>query len=408
MRTKFFLSLLFIVALAISCSSSTEEDKDKQSDKNSSKNQASDTKKSGYKLPKDRRYNDMALFLAGIKGDENSTLKKHESSAEWKSYAASLDAIWKKTNAKKPVMTDWAKPQLKACNDEGGLLFYPFSGPDFLHAHVFFPKADSILMIGLEPIGSYPDMDKIAKKSMGNYLNGVRKSLYAILNLSFFMTKSMAVDFKAQVDGTLPVLLQFLARTNHEVLYYEKVMVTKDGKLVTAQENMPDSTYFANKFYYKKQGDSDENIKTLVYFAANLQNTPYTSRGGFTSNGLVQRLDFVKYLKSLPIKTTYLKSASYLMHRETFSIIRDEVILDKSKFILEDDSGIPLKYFDKSKWDLTFYGAYTGTIPLFASRFQNDLKKAYNDKNNTIKPLPFGIGYKYKKGTSNLLLSVKK
>ena len=96
------------------------------------------------------------------------------------------------------------------------------------------------------------------------------------------------------------------------------------------------------------------------------------------------------------------------MHRPTFSIIRD-IILDESEFVLQDDSGIPVKYFDTDKWNLHFYGNFSAPISLFAERQQEDLKEIYLDKQkNKVKPLPFGIGYQYHKGTSNLMKAVKK
>ena len=95
------------------------------------------------------------------------------------------------------------------------------------------------------------------------------------------------------------------------------------------------------------------------------------------------------------------------MHRPTFSIIRD-LILDESEHLLQDDSGIPVQYFQDGRWDLTFYGTYSFPISLFAERHQEDLKEIYDKKEEKIKHLPFGIGYQYHKGTSNLMRASKK
>ena len=355
-------------------------------------------------IPEDRKYNDLAMYLAGKEGDNESTLKSLESSEAWKSYQKRIDLIWSNTNEKVPGMREWADKELSEVNSESGTLFYPFSGPDFLHADIFFPEFDNVVMIALEPIGSLPDMEEKAKKGSDEmYLNGVRKSLHSILGLSFFRTIAMADDLTGEVDGSLPVLMQFMNRTGHEVLYQEQVGVTADGKLSTDLKGMPDSTYVGNRYYFKKEGS--DKIRTLTYFAANLQNMPYVSRSGLVANGLDQRTDFHAFLKSLDIRATYLKSASYLMHRPTFSKVRN-VIIDGSDYVLEDDSGIPIKFFDEDKWDLTFYGNYSFPISLFSERHQPDLKEVYQGEG--IKELPFGIGYQYKKGTSNLMLAKRK
>jgi hypothetical protein len=226
----------------------------------------------------------------------------------------------------------------------------------------------------------------------------------AILGLSFFRTIAMANDFKSDLDGTLHVLMHFMARTNHEVLLQEQVAIMPNGELTNDLSTLSDSTYIGNRYFFKRNGE--DKVRTLTYFAVNIQNVPYVSRGGLAAKGLKTRTDLVEYIKEIDIKSTYLKSASYLMHRPTFSIIRD-LILNESEHILQDDSGIPAQYFDSNQWNLTFYGNYSHPISLFENRYQEDLKEIYSNKKN-IKSLPFGIGYQFRKGTSNLMRASKK
>lgn len=401
MKKLIFLSLLCLVAACNESEPTTENTTNQTTDQDSTTQEIQEE----TRTPEDPKFNHLAMFLAGKEGAADSDLKELERKSLWQNYKQRLDEIWAKTNEKLPTMKTWSEDELGDINEGGGTLFYPFSGPDFLHADVFFPEHEHILMIGLEPIGTYPDMKKKSTEGKDElYLNGVRKSMHAILGMSFFRTIAMAKDFNGEVDGTLPVLMQFMNRTGHKVLYQEPVGVTADGKLLPVSENMPDSTYVGNRFYFQREGS--EMVRTLTYFAVNLQNSPYVSRGGLVANGLEQRTDFVAYLKSLNIKSTYLKSASYLMHRPTFSIVRN-IILDQSTHVLQDDSGIPVKYFDQGKWNLTFYGNYSFPISLFAERHQPDLKEIYQNKEN-VRNLPFGIGYQYKKGTSNLMRATRK
>ncbi|NJO02380.1 MAG: hypothetical protein HC880_12455 [Bacteroidia bacterium] len=270
-------------------------------------------------------------------------------------------------------------------------------------------------MVGLEPIGTLPDFEDISQKSLGAYFNGIRHSLSTVLEYSFFRTLAMAQDFTGRVvqdiDGTLPNILLFMARTNHEVLYYEKVAINPKGKLVSLEElgekanELPDSTIYGTRIDYRR-GDEPDERKTLYYFQMNLDDNPYFSEGGFRFQGLKQRADVYGYLNSLDITNTYIKSASYLMYRDHFSKIRN-LILDKTQYLLQDDSGIPLKYFDQDQWDLTFYGSYVSPIALFQVRYQSDLRAMYA-KGKEVKPLPFGIGYQFRAGTSNLMKAVKK
>lgn len=360
--------------------------------------------------PVDRKFNDLARFIAGLAPEEGSNYTELSQSPAWQQYAQVCNTQWSSINQNKiPTMTKWRDQEIAVANEAGGLVFYPFSGPDFMHVNTFFPKAKEIVMIGLEPIGDLPDMDAVAKASLGGYLNGLQQTLYNILNLSFFRTISMAQDFTGKrvstIDGTLPILMLFLVRTDHKILYYEKVAVDRDGKLIPAAEAQADSTYYGTKISYES-ADEPGVRKNLYYFAANLQNTPYTARSGLSEGGLEQRKDFRAYLESLDITSTYLKSASYLMYRETFSIVRN-LILDKSEYLLQDDSGMPIKFVDPEKWNRQFFGSYFSPIPLFKVRYQGDLRAIYQE-GSQVKPLPFGIGYQYQAGTSNLMLARKK
>ncbi|GAB4398808.1 MAG: hypothetical protein OHK0053_18070 [Microscillaceae bacterium] len=361
-------------------------------------------------LPVDRKFNDMARFIAGMPAEEGSLFASYAQNPAWQQYAKGADAQWQSIlNTKLPKITQWRDQELKEANARSGLLFYPFSGPDFLHASAFFPEADTMVLVGLEPIGNLPDFDKIAQKSLAGYFNGLQQTLNSILNFSFFRTNSMAVDFTGKVvsdiDGTLPVLMLFMARTGHKVLYYEKIAISPEGKIIPAAEAKADSTYYGTMLAYSSEKDP-ETRKTLFYFAANLQDTPYSARSGLSEGGLLQRSDFRKYLESLPIQTTYIKSASYLMHLAEFSLMR-QLILEKSKFYLQDDSGMPIRFLDRTKWDLIFYGSYISPISLFSGRYQADLRAIYQ-KGEGVRPLPFGIGYQFREGTSNLMLAVKK
>jgi hypothetical protein len=101
---------------------------------------------------------------------------------------------------------------------------------------------------------------------------------------------------------------------------------------------------------------------------------------------------------------TLIKSASYLLHKPYFSTIRN-LILSKTSWIVEDDSGIPYRYFDRA-WDVRLYGKYSDPIPLFKNWKQPDLKEAFSSRKD-IQPLGFAIGYRHP-GESDLLVAVRR
>ncbi|MEA4886125.1 MAG: hypothetical protein VB063_05510, partial [Bacteroides graminisolvens] len=99
---------------------------------------------------------------------------------------------------------------------------------------------------------------------------------------------------------------------------------------------------------------------------------------------------------------TFIKSASYLMHMTYFSGIR-EGILNHTSAVLQDDSGIPLPFYDTEKWDVTLYGTFEKPISMFGKYVQPELREAYEQADP--KPLNFRIGYARQ---SNLQIARKK
>jgi len=100
----------------------------------------------------------------------------------------------------------------------------------------------------------------------------------------------------------------------------------------------------------------------------------------------------------------FVKSASYLMHRDHFSEVRN-FLLEHSRVLLQDDSGIPVARFDQARWQLHLFGHYSGPIGLFANKYQSKLAHLF--ERDHVEPIEFGIGYRWRPQTSNLMLAVK-
>jgi hypothetical protein len=166
------------------------------------------------------------------------------------------------------------------------------------------------------------------------------------------------------------------------------VMIGADGRVVAAGPARAETRGVTIKFE-----DEKRNSRALTYFSLNLQDSSLKRKPGT-----------VQYLSGLPKPATLVKSASYLMHKKYFSTIR-EVILSRSVAIVEDDSGIPYRFFDKSVWDVRLYGRYTKPIQMFDAWFQEDLKSAFTADEAKVEALEFGIGYKYRPKTSTLILA---
>jgi len=136
----------------------------------------------------------------------------------------------------------------------------------------------------------------------------------------------------------------------------------------------------------------DGRPRTLYYFSADVDN------GSFKPSG------FAAFCDRLGTGDALIKSASYLMHRDRFSDVRN-FLLEHSRLLVQDDSGIPIAQFDQARWQLRPFGHYSGPIGLFANRYQSQLARLF-DQGNT-EAIDFGIGYRWRTQTSNLIVATK-
>ncbi|MDP4266352.1 MAG: hypothetical protein Q8880_02825 [Bacteroidota bacterium] len=368
-------------------------------DKNKTEEAADNTESSPEVVVANVKVDNMSRFISGMKQENENELNKLENYRSWKKYAALSDTVWTKLKANKlKKMSEFSRKELLEANKSSDVLFYPFSGPDFLNMFVFFPNAKKYVMAGLENVGGLPNVGRLKNDSIARrYFKHINTSLNDILNISFFKTKDMAVDFRAgDVTGNLAVILIFMERTGNKILDVNPVKLNSKGEIVAGSfkdtTSLPAKRITGTEIHFKTEKNE---TKTLYYFSVNLANfafekVPY----------------FLDYVRNLGQFNTYIKSASYLMHKAYFSEIR-KCILDQSRNILEDDSGIPYKFFKSKKWDIQLYGKYVGPIRLFENHFQKDLDSLYKIPSK-VKPLPFGIGYQFRYGQSNLLLAKKK
>ena len=112
----------------------------------------------------------------------------------------------------------------------------------------------------------------------------------------------------------------------------------------------------------------------------------------------------MRFCERLGTGNAFVKSASYLMHRDHFSEVRN-FLLERSRLLLQDDFGIPVTRFDQARWQLHLFGHYSGPIGLFAKRYQSKLAQLFDQGH--VEPIEFGIGYRWRPQTSNLMLAVK-
>lgn len=338
------------------------------------------------KILSDKSLTDIAKFIAGIQVDSTSTLYTLSQTAEWKKYRAETDSSWAKFNRLSAKITTWKNKELPATDEAFETLFYPFGGPDYLFANIFFPKAKNFILMGLESPGAAPQIVDTKKDELKGMLNLYKKAIEDVIQLSFFRTVDMKEELKTQaIDGTTPIIMLFLARAGKEIVSVTPSTLDNEGKMVPsiAKDRVSVDIAFKNP--------EDSVVRHVYYLSTNVADPT-----------LSKNIPYMKYLENIdPQSKSFIKSATYLMHKSYFSIIRNTV-LNKSLMVLQDNSGIAYKFYDKTKWDITLYGTYENPIPLFKDFYESDLSEAYK---KASKPVDFRYGYNRK---SNFLLAQKK
>ena len=391
---KYFVLLLLLAG----CTS--KEERDQSLNRNLKDSIVSDSGKNSSlpELKINDSLNAVAQLIAGTypKGLLYSNITENKNYNEFSSDFSKRWSNFDSTRIRK--LNEFRNKELSTEIKPEATLFYPFSGPDVLYADLFFPTTQKFVLIGLEPVGTLPEFKKLESDSIKRYYNTLNTSLHAILKFSFFRTEAMNKDLKnSEVNGTIHLLFLFLSRTGNSLISAKPVTIDSLGNKVYLS-----SFEVLKKEKFKSKGveiifkTSDNKIKELTYYSLNVVDLALNKNPGFKT-----------YLERLKNFNTYLKGASYLLHKTYFSIVRN-VILNGSSTIVQDDSGIAYRYFLKSgaTWDLKLFGDYTKPISLFKNAYQKDLDSLYAQKGST--PLGFGIGYNFKDKNSNLMIAKRK
>jgi hypothetical protein len=332
--------------------------------------------------------NDVARFLAGMPVPEDSPLTPLTRDAAWQGHAAFFEKEFSKLNLRQlQKLHAWQQTYLPESLQAIPVVFYMFSGPDFLYVDQFFPKASVYVLCGKESMGPPPDPLRIANLAgaLGNLENAMKSSL----ETTYFITKDMKVDLQQQnLNGVLPILYAYIARADKSITNVTVGSLNGSGGFQEgAHGSIPGVRI---RYTDNHSGDS----QTMYYFTTDI------SDGGIKASP-----GFLKFCQRLGTGAGFLKSSSYLMFENGFGTIRN-FILDHSSMIVQDDSGIPIAYFDPNKWHLRLFGVYLGPIELFKQHFQPRLQELFAQGNPP--PVEFGFGYRWNYKEANLLVATRK
>jgi hypothetical protein len=346
--------------------------------------------------PKDR-IKQTTSFLSGKWADDPSDpLDAYTKTKGYIDFRANLQKDWKLyTMVALMPFREWLDKYFS--EQYSDTILYPFSGPDIPNAFTIYPNASKYILIGLEAGGFLPTLvgDSDEKKTKG--LRELNSSLDSISRLNFFLTNKMKINITAAVyQGTAPVIISYLGIMGYDVLEIKSVTFGSLGEVkYLTEEDISKDTNFKKGFVSLeiKFRDKNSKIKTLYYISGNVSNL-----------GLEKDPSILEFLKTQGRFSATFKAASFLLHYDQFTKIRD-FILNYTDLIVMDDTGPRIKDLKKD-FDIRVFGIYTRPIALWPNMFQQDLKDLHIEQKPL--PIPFKYGYGTLNKTYHLIIANRK
>jgi len=324
---------------------------------------------------------DVARYLAGLPVGHAGPLRDLTAGAVWQDHSRRLSEAWSGFDRRQ-----LSKLRTFAVNrlvDRRSTALYFFSGPDFAYAQALFPEATTYVLAGLEPADKFPTTDPAQLNELT--LSQVRTSFESFFDFGTFVTANMRGSRFAGVPELLAVQLVLTGNVVDDVAF---VAIGAGGQETSYSPELGAAHGIRITFH-----NSAQVSKRLYYFSVDLSDATVASSG------------FLEFSRGLGPSDVLLKNASFLLHKDSFSTVR-KFLLDDAVSIIQDDSGIPIRYFDSAAWSLRLFGAYHPPPEGFSQYGQPEVVEF--EKSHPPEPLDFPAGYYWWIRGSHLEIAVSK
>lgn len=326
------------------------------------------------------RVNSTARLISGMPPMYSAHVDFAQTEA-WKEHSAFMRSAWARMNEKQvAAMLAWRDSAISKTCPLGKTLLYPFSGPDFFNAYWLFPDCETFVMWGLEHSGDVPDIEKMNEPQLVRMMADVRSATTDFFDRNYFITENMSRQLRtAQLRGVVPLFMISMALSGVDILRVRPYEFPAMVRTVALPRGRPMRQLKGITIEFRAPGSPA--VRQVHYFTVDV-----------TDHGLGFYPEFTALVRSFGPTTTFIKSASYLLHGHEFRQIRT-ALLDVSGFLVQDDSGLPYAMLESRGWKMQLYGRYDVPIPPFQGAFQVALDRAY--KSQLSSPLPFTFGYQF-------------
>jgi len=291
------------------------------------------------------------------------------------------------------------------------VVVYPFGGGDLLSALVAFPEATEITTISLELAGDPRRLRTLTPARLGASLSALRVEIGGLLSVGSNTSQNLSAQQRSDIPGQVASFMMGLVAGGYEPVDMRYFRLEPDGRIHYLDKAEIDAAdagrnhalkgdwedpSFSQAFShveirYRKIGETA--IRVHRHFGWNLSDAY-----------LRDHSELVKHLAAKGKVTMLTKGASYLLHRSSFSIIRD-YMLEHLAWMLSDSTGIPPLYARRAGMEQITYGHYSGAF-LEGSR-DTRADQSFVDlwRRSPRRRLGFRFGYVDASGTGHLVVT---
>lgn len=280
----------------------------------------------------------------------------------------------------------WAAEHVPEVN--GGVIFYPFGGPDFTTVYRVFPRADRYVLIALQRGGRAPRLDEASDTRLGQVLRLFEQGIKEFAQRGFFLTKEMnrLFDWDTTVEGMTGIIAAFAELEGFDILKVEPIQVNPTSGFVEAHPGGGNQGKHWASVRLFLQSRAERRTVIIDYIRMNLYDEYLRKIPGQ-----------VKLIERMALYPTFVKAASHLMQQDGFATIR-ESLLEYATLIVQDESGLPFTALSE-KFHVELFGRFTLTNKLFRGvKGWRELAAAFKDPEPKV-TIDFPIGYRKPAGS---------
>lgn len=292
-----------------------------------------------------------AQLIAGMRpSSREGGVESIENNADWldaaktksAKYFWDLDKVDDRENQLNPFMPkrkeieSFLKEHLAESYQNTCRVLYFFGASDFNYPDVFFPNMDTLIIVGAEPCGSFPDVNVYLEKGI------LKKTMLEVGSIidpmpfrSFYITKVLK---QAKYSNTTTLLAVAIVLANYQIVSYSSFFLDNQGNFHS--ENLDKYLPGIRITYKKHLLDKEREVFYFQYW--------------LTSDALHEGMK--NFIKKIDVDTAFYKATSFLTQRLN---VPNNFVLNQVKYVVQEDAGIPFTSFDSNDWDMHLFGVYS-------------------------------------------------